>query len=73
MSAPPAASLAVPVPTKSTGNKFRRYRLPEFDTMWQDLEDEYQRSRQVRARKFNPAGGPPPTISPQDGKAQAAP
>jgi hypothetical protein len=33
--------------------QFRRYRLPESETMWRELDDEYQRSRQVRVRKFN--------------------
>ncbi|MCE9553961.1 MAG: hypothetical protein K8T91_11375 [Planctomycetes bacterium] len=53
---PRCRELGKPAPGEAHKQSFRRYRLPESEQMWQTLDDEYQRSRATRVRKFNPAG-----------------
>ena len=45
--------------------EFRRYRLPESDAMWQELDSEYLTSREMRVRKFGPGPVGPSADSPE--------
>lgn len=51
---PRCRELGKPAPGEAHKQEFRRYRLPESEAMWQALDNEYSKSRQVRVRKFNP-------------------
>lgn len=51
---PRCRELGKPGADEAYKQAFRRYRLPESDAMWQELDTEYTRSRDVRSRKFHP-------------------
>jgi len=51
---PRCRELGKPAPGEGHKQEFRRYRLPESEAMWQALDNEYSRSREIRVRKFNP-------------------
>jgi hypothetical protein len=51
---PRCRELGKPASGEAYKQEFRRYRLPESEAMWQALDNEYSKSREVRVRKFNP-------------------
>ena len=53
---PRCRELGKPGPGEAHKQLFRRYRLPESEAMWQALDHEYSKSREVRVRKFKPPG-----------------
>ena len=54
-----------PGPKEAYKQEFRRYRLPESDAMWQELDNEYLTSREMRVRKFGPGPVGPTADSPE--------